>query len=423
VTAASLVAPANHERPGDRHWVPLLLIFTTLIATSVFGARPMVSYVALSLGAGPTEIGLIASSFAILAIVGAIPLGRLIDRIGERPIMIAGGVICSLTCLALPFLGSIALLAAAQAALGVGQMCAVVGSHTLLANRGPESKRASRIGWYTSSASLGHALGPGAAGAIIGQELTREASLIALLAAAGVAAVAAVVAVGIRNEPRAVTAHRRAQATTGTVLGTLRAPGMIPALTAGVIALTAVDLLVAYLPAYGEERRIAPSTIGFGLAVLALAQMVSRLGLGRLLDRFSHASIVIASVAIAGVVIPLLTFPLGEPALIAIMAIAGLGLGLAQPLTLVWVAIATPAANRGLAMGVRMSGNRLGQLVVPVAVGVTAGPFGVSAIFVTVAAMLAGAAGYVFRERGSLAPIPSPIPSEAIAPSAVIPDP
>jgi MFS family permease len=406
------------RRSGDGLWFACLLIFTTLIATAVFGARPMVSYVALSLGAGPAELGLIASSFAILAILGAIPLGRLIDRIGERPVMVAGGVICALTCLAIPFLDSLILLAVAQAALGVGQMFAVVGSHTMLANRGSDAERAPRIGWYTSAASLGHALGPGFAGAIIGEVLTKQATLTALLAAAGAAGIGAIVVVGVGNE-RGQRAHHDAGRARGSVGSTLRARGMIPALTAGIIALTAVDLLVAYLPAYGEERNIAPSSIGFALAVLALAQMTSRLGLGRLVVRFSHASIVIASVGIAGVVIPVLLLPLGEPAMFAVMAIAGLGLGLAQPLTLVWVAIATPAANRGLAMGVRMSGNRLGQLLVPVGVGATAGQFGVSAIFLTVAAMLGAAAGYVLRERDSLTP-PSTADEAAIAASPAV---
>ena len=174
---------------------------------------------------------------------------------------------------------------------------------------------------------------------------------------------------------------------------------MVPALTAGVVALTAVDLLVAYLPAYGVERGISPQDIGILLGVLALAQMVSRLFLGRLLARFSHAAIVIGSVLIAGLVLPFLIPSLGVPLLLVVMTVAGLALGLAQPMTLVWVAIATPPENRGMAMGVRMSGNRLGQLIVPVAVGATAGQFGVSAIFATVSGMLVAAAGYVFQER------------------------
>lgn len=407
---------------ADDRWVPLMLVFTTLIASSVFGVRPMISYLALSLGAGAAEIGLIASSFAVLAIVGAIPLGRLIDRIGERPIMVVGGVICALTPLVMLALDSILLLAVATAFLGVGQMFAVVGAHTMLANRGPAGKQASRIGLYTSSASLGHALGPLFVGLIIGASLTRESSVIALVAAAAAAGLASIFAVVIPNGPRPHHERRPGGVPRTSALGTLRLPGMIPALTAGVIALTAVDLLVAYLPAYGEERAITPQAIGFMLAILAFAQMVSRLFLGRLLARFSHATVVIGSVLIAGVVIPLLVLPLDWPALIAVMAVTGLGLGLAQPMTLVWVAIATPPENRGLAMGVRMSGNRLGQLIVPVAVGASAGQLGVSAIFVTVAAMLVGAAGYVLRERHTLAGTPpggSPIP----VPAAADPDP
>jgi MFS family permease len=388
--------------PDERRWVPILLVFTVLIATSVFGARPLITYVALDLGAGPAEIGLIASSFAVLAIVGAIPLGRLIDRVGERPIMLAGGLICAVTNLAVIAMDSLLFLAVATAFLGVGQMFAVVGSHTLLANRGPASKQAMRIGWYTSAASLGHAIGPLTVGFIIGESLTRESTVVALLGAAGAALIATVVVIGIARRPRPLHARGETAIKRSSVRSTLRRPGMIPALTAGIIALIAVDLLVAYLPAYGEERGISPQTIGILLGTIALAQMVSRLFLGRLLARFSHATVVIGSVLIAGFVIPLLIPAFGVPVLLAVMTVAGLALGLAQPMTLVWVAIATPPENRGMAMGVRMSGNRLGQLLVPVAVGATAGQFGVSAIFATIAGMLVAAAGYVFTERDTL---------------------
>ena len=398
----------TETRPPERddgRWLPLLLIFTTLIATAVFGSRPLISYIALSIGAGPAELGVIASSFAVLAIAGAIPLGRAIDRIGERPIMLLGALLCLVVCLGLPLVTSLPGLAIGHALLGLGQMMAVVGAHTMLAHRGPAAKRAFRIGLYTSAASLGHALGPAWVGITIGERVTPEGSTLALIGGACASAVAAMTIALTRPErPRAAHAVSSADTSRASVGETLRLPGMVPALTAGVVALTAVDLLVAYLPAYGEERSIAPQVVGFALATLALAQMVSRLGLGKLLDRYGHATVLVASVLLAGLVIPALLAPVGEPALIAILAVAGLGLGLAQPLTLVWVAIATPPRSRGLAMGVRMGGNRLGQLLIPVAVGATAGQLGVGAIFVTVAAMLAAAAGYVLRERRMLTP-------------------
>ena len=51
--------------------------------------------------------------------------------------MVAGGLICAVTNLSLVAMESLAMLAVASAFLGVGQMFAVVGSHPLLANRGP----------------------------------------------------------------------------------------------------------------------------------------------------------------------------------------------------------------------------------------------------------------------------------------------
>jgi MFS family permease len=308
----------------------------------------------------------------------------------------------------LPLVRSLPGLAVGHALLGLGQMMAVVGAHTMLAHRGPMSRRAFRIGLYTSAASLGHAAGPAWVGITIGERVTPEGSAIALLGGSVAAAVAAI-AIALVKPERAASGEAGTPAEPGerrraSIGETLRLPGMVPALTAGIVALTAVDLLVAYLPAYGEERSITPQMIGFALAVLALAQMVSRLVLDRLLNRYGHALTLVASVLLAGLVIPALLAPIGEPALLVIMTIAGLGLGLAQPLTLVWVAIATPPGSRGLAMGVRMGGNRLGQLLIPVAVGATAGQLGVGAIFVTTAALLAGAAGYVVRERRMLTP-------------------
>jgi MFS family permease len=404
----------SRQVSGDR-WLPLLLVFTTLVATTVFGTRPLISYLALSLGAGPAELGMIASAFAVLAIAGAIPLGRLIDRVGERPIMSAGAMLCATVCALLPAMDSIFLLAVAMALLGIGQMMAVVGAHTMLASHGPVEKRPFRIGLYTSAASLGHAIGPASAGIIIGDDVSGGAASVALLGAAGVSILAAMLAVPLPGPARE---HARADGhrLRPSARATLRLPGMVPALTAGVISLTAVDILVAYLPAYGEERAISPQTIGFALATLSLAQMISRIGLGWLLERFGHVAVLVGSIALAAVVIPVLILQISEPLLLAVMAVAGLGLGLAQPLTLVWVAVATPPESRGLAMGVRMGGNRFGQLLVPVAVGATAGQLGIAAILATVAGLLAGGAAYVIRARAQFVNAGVPVAPSAVSP-------
>ena len=75
-------------------------------------------------------------------------------------------------------------------------------------------------------------------------------------------------------------------------------------------------------------------------------------------------------------------------ALVGLMAVAGLGLGLGQPLTMAWVASRAPRHIRGLALGLRLSGNRLGQLLVPALVGMVLHLAGIDAIFWSVATLL-----------------------------------
>ena len=53
----------------------------------------------------------------------------------------------------------------------------------------------------------------------------------------------------------------------------LRMPGMGPAMLASLTVLVALDILVVYLPALGEERGMTPATVGALLACRAGASM------------------------------------------------------------------------------------------------------------------------------------------------------
>jgi MFS family permease len=403
---AANVTPVDADQVAPRSGRDLqllgLLAFTALIAGVSFGTRPLISYLAVARGAGPAEIGLIASSFGVLATVFALPLGRLVDTHGERPIMFGGGVVCLAACVLVPSMTTISLLAVATALMGLGQLMAVIGAQTMLATRQTNGGLAFSVGLYSSAASVGHALGPIAVGFLLDDDLD-SAARTAMLGASIASALAAGLALAMSERHRRFHTHREGQQRLSPVQ-TIRLRGMLPALVAGLVSLTAIDLLIAYLPVYGVERDIRPQTIGLALGVLALAQVLARVCLGRLLRRFSHADVLAASIAVAAVSLPTLAAADSETVLVVVMALAGLGFGLAQPLTMLWIATAVPARSRGLAMGMRMGGNRLGQILVPFAVGATVGQVGVGAILVTIALMLAASGGYVARSRRQFAP-------------------
>lgn len=78
------------------------------------------------------------------------------------------------------------------------------------------------------------------------------------------------------------------------------------------------------------------------------------------------------------------------PALSLVVTVLGLGLGVGQPLTMSWLAESAPPGTRGRAMSLRLTGNRLGQVLLPSGLALVAsgaGPAGV--LWVTAGALAA----------------------------------
>ena len=177
----------------------------------------------------------------------------------------------------------------------------------------------------------------------------------------------------------------------------LRRPGMAGAMLVSVAVISSVDVLVAYLPAYGEATGLSVETVGILLAVRAGASLVSRVFMGRLIGLLGRQTLLTASTAIAGIGILLLPSVGSVPLLVVLMVFTGLGLGLGQPMTIAWVANRSPRDERGLALGVRLTGNRAALLVVPTFMGAVAGASGIAAIWLVLAGFLGAATLVAFR--------------------------
>ena len=85
----------------------------------------------------------------------------------------------------------------------------------------------------------------------------------------------------------------------------------------------------------------------------------------------------IVSLLVAGVMIVATPSTLTWPTVtIVLMAIGGFFLGLGQPLTMTLIVRAVPMTWRSTALAVRLMGNRLGQVALPMAAGVVASTVG-----------------------------------------------
>ncbi len=379
-------------------WFLLVLSGGVLLQAATAVARPMASYRALEIGMAPEFLGFVAAAFAIAPLAFALSIGRLIDRFGEVSFLFGSALMMVVSSVALAFVGSAVGLLALIALLGLSQLVFVVANQTLIASRTPAKEYDRRFGHLSFVASFGQLIGPAGAGLIAG-EGSPEGTTLALLFGAGLSmASVPLIAHAARRDPGPVvplTAERPARP---PVLSILRMPGMGAAMLASTTVLATMDILVVYLPALGEERGLAAATVGALLAVRAAGSMASRLMLGRLVTFFGRDRLMLLSLVVSAVsVIALAIAPL--PLMFVLMAVAGLTLGVCQPITMSWVAARATAGSLGTAMSLRLMGNRLGQVLIPVAAGSMAAFTGTAGVLAATGLTVAASAAIVAATR------------------------
>lgn len=392
-------------RSPHGRWLPWFYGHTLLVQAVTFVLRPTAIYRALELDVPTQWLGALGASFAVVPLLLAVPSGHAADRFGERRVMLAGAVLTVVAAAGFLFLGDeVWGLLLSSIVLGIGHLGAVVGQQALVANRTERERYDTAFGHYTFAASAGQALGPFLIVLFGGRRAIPDTDVI-FTSALGLSVVLVVLALLLPSF--ALNSQARADAAGGSVRSLLRRPGMLRALTVSCIVLAAVDISLVYLPVLGNEREIAASTIGALLVCRAIASMGSRLFLGRLSAALGRGRLLTGSVALAAVGMAMLPLPMPTWMLFVVVVLAGLGLGAGQPLTMSWLAEETPPGLRGRAMSLRLTGNRLGQVVVPslaglVAVGAGAG----GVLWLTAAALVA--AGLSSRNIPHSPPSPLP---------------
>jgi MFS family permease len=374
--------------PG-RIWLLPLYSHTLLVQAITFVLRPTVIYRALELEVPAHWLGALGASFAIVPLVLAVPSGRAADVFGERRVIVAGALFTVGAAAGFVVVGDqLGGLLLASALLGVGHLGAVVGQQALVANRTERDQFDTAFGHYTFAASAGQALGPFLIVLFGGRQGIPDTNAI-FASSLGMGAVLLLLALLL---PRvAVTTQARRDAADGSARSLLRRPGTFRALTVSCIVLAAIDISLVYLPVLGSERDIAAGTIGALLACRAIASTASRFFLGRMSAALGRGRLLTGSVALSAVGMAVVPVPMPTWLLFVVVLLAGLGLGAGQPLTMSWLAEATPPGLRGRAMSLRLTGNRLGQVVVPSLAGLVAAGAGAGGVLWLTAGALAAA--------------------------------
>jgi len=360
-------------RPLAGGWLWRPLIGAALSQIVLGMARPTASYAALVMGADAAVIGVVTAAFAILPMIGALPIGALAGRVRRIGAVPAWGAAVSVAgCLLAAVAESVGILLAGCALIGLGNLAVLLGAQAWITRSAPPARYNDGFGWMTAAMALGQALGPLLAGVLIGADApTLGATSASFLGACGAALLMVVAFLSMAT--RAAPAGGRSQARAAAVL---RTPGVLRYVVISAAVLTSVDIVTAYLPLMAADAGISPIAVGAMLATRGVASMSSRLLLGPLGRLFGQPALLIAScIGTAGCLAVMVLVP-EQPVLFAGLALAGFFLGMGQPLTMTAVALALPEAARSSGLAVRLLGNRVAQTATPLLAGALAGVFG-----------------------------------------------
>lgn len=382
-------------------WLLRLVVTFAFTQGAVSMARPAVSYHALALGADGRAVGAVAAVYALLPLLVAVPLGRRTDRGRCAPLLLTGVALVAAGCALAGTAGSLGALAAWSGVMGLGHLVFVIGAQSLVARQSGPDEHDRNFGLFTIGASLGQLFGPLFAGGLIDTEGAVDSSSALALSASGALAVCAYATLWRIERPAPPGGAVDGEPGRGSVpVGRiLRAKGVPAGIFTSLAVLSATDVLTAYLPVVGEERDIAPVTVGILLSLRAGASVASRLVLQPMTARLGRRGLLVSSCLLAAALCVLMAMPVPVWVLGLALAVLGFALGVGQPLTMSSVVQAAPDEARSTALALRLTGNRLGQVAAPAGAGLVAGVAGAAAPFVLLGVLLLGASGAAIRAR------------------------
>jgi MFS transporter, DHA1 family, tetracycline resistance protein len=316
--------------------------------------------------------------------------GAVADRIGLRPVLLAGLLGFAAASAAFVAADTPALLGLARFAQGSAAAAFSPAAGAMIARLAPDRRRGRAFGSYGAWKGLGYALGPVLGGLLItlgGYRMLFVVLTVLALVVAAWAAMATPLVAPLPRHRQTVLDLARRLSDRGFLLPTVALAGSTAALAAG----------VGFLPVVGVRAGVSAVATGAAVSLLAAAAALVQPWVGRARDAGHLAPR-------TGTVAGLLAAALGlavAPALphlagiLGAAALVGVGAGLITPLAFAALASVGPPERLGATMGAAEVGRELGDAGGPLLVGALAVAVGLGWGFAGLAGLLVLIAGTV----------------------------
>ncbi|WP_138418184.1 MFS transporter [Aquibacillus sediminis] len=375
----------------------LIIVLTSVFMFSITGSRPLIPMYAEDLGAPNYLIGLIVALFSFLPLFLSVKLGKIVDESGSKKFLgislLVGGI-----SLIFPFLfDNLVGVILSQIFAGLAHIVYVVAMQSFAGGFAEKEWREYFINLFSISVALGSFLGP-----LVGGIIAEVYGFSIALLGGGVLLISMIPFVKWveDHDEKTQTKEEKRKEKDFKLVGLFKIKSLQYAFLVSALILLAKDTYIAFFPLLARDYGINESMIGLIVSLNAAAGILIRLMLPFLISHMNRRTIINSSILLSGVIFLLHPFISSTFLLIVLSFILGIGLGIGQPLSIATTVESLPSNKIGEGLGLRLTINRLTQLVTPVSLGGIASFVGIGGVFYFTGFIVVGGILVYFKKVG-----------------------
>lgn len=236
---------------------------------------PLIPILLSGHGENSLLVGLIGTTMFAAFTVASFPVGAATDKLGAKPVLVAGLIVYGVAILLFAFIKVTWLFFAVRALEGVGAAAISVATETMINRLSQPHERAKRMSYYALAIGIGWAAGPLTGALLYG--IYEQVPFVVCFALSMVAAILA--ATRIRKTP--VGDHQ------SEALLSVLSPNLIVPISAGALYGYLMSSLVTLFPLYLKTELMVPEAGMAGIiTAVILGTIVSQVPIGHAADKF-----------------------------------------------------------------------------------------------------------------------------------------
>lgn len=396
--------PGRMPRRESVSWI-LLSVITMIYWVGPQSVRMLYALRLDEFGASDLLIGLIVGGSIVASLILAVPSGYILDGLNGRTTLFVTHALLAVVTVGFawaPSLWWLSSLMLLQAVLSMWVWLVLQANITYVSSR-PSAA------WHLNLFSLGWGFGMAVGPAAVAWIYDGWGFQVMALCSFALVAVGVLIVPFTPNVNRLRTADVSADASEtserpgfwDSLRRSMRDPVIIPIMVCGFVNLYVFSVRLSFYPVYLERIGVSLSFVGVLLSVIGGASLAVRFVLPLAIRRYGNTSLLIWSTWVA--IVGLALIPVSSHSAVQITAAVMIGIGLgANPVISVNLLAASRETAPGVAMGLRLLSNRIGQVTQPLVFGGVAGVLGLAWAFPLSAVLLGVTTAWVSWRLGRL---------------------